>query len=61
LNWEQQNITLYLASLSALFLAAVAAARVQAQAAGVKLQPSAELLELLGKADAFTFDVDSTL
>lgn len=32
-----------------------------AAAAGVKLQPSPEVLELIRSADAFTFDVDSTL
>lgn len=39
----------------------IQAAIAAAQAAGVKLQPSAEVLELIRSADAFTFDVDSTL
>ncbi len=39
----------------------IKAAIAAAEAAGVKLQPSPEVLELLRSADAFTFDVDSTL
>lgn len=41
--------------------AAVMLAAEQARAAGVKLAPTPELLQLLRSADAFTFDVDSTL
>lgn len=41
--------------------AAVAHAVEQARAAGVKLAPTPEMLQLLRSADAFTFDVDSTL
>ena len=33
----------------------------EASAAGVKLQPSAEVLAVLAAADAVCFDVDSTL
>lgn len=33
----------------------------EASAAGVKLHPSQEVLDLIRSADAFTFDVDSTL
>ncbi len=40
---------------------AVMLAAEQARAAGVKLAPTPELLQLLRSADAFTFDVDSTL
>jgi hypothetical protein len=41
--------------------AAVAETAAAAAAAGVRLQPSPEVVELLRSADAFTFDVDSTL
>ena len=41
--------------------AAAETAAAAAAAAGVKLQPSPEVVELLRSADAFTFDVDSTL
>jgi hypothetical protein len=35
--------------------------RAKAEAAGVKVDPSPAVIDLLRKADAFTFDVDSTL
>ncbi|KAI7836959.1 hypothetical protein COHA_009208 [Chlorella ohadii] len=38
----------------------IKAAIAAAEAAGVKLQPSPDVLELIRSADAFTFDVDST-
>lgn len=40
--------------------AAVAEMAAAAAAAGVRLQPSPEVVQLLRSADAFTFDVDST-
>ncbi|PSC77028.1 phosphoserine chloroplastic [Micractinium conductrix] len=39
---------------------ALSTARAEAAAAGVQLQPTPELLDLLRHANAFTFDVDST-
>lgn len=39
----------------------VASALAAAAAAGVKLQPSQEVLDIIRGANAFTFDVDSTL
>ena len=41
--------------------ASTAAEEAAAAAAGVQLQPSPRVLDLLRRADAVTFDVDSTL
>ena len=39
----------------------IRAAMTAAEAAGVKLQPPPDVLQVIRSADAFTFDVDSTL